>query len=158
MNLKAAGAAAFVAALLLLAQTSPRASAPARQGLKTTRKDAVVFVVTKGKEMPAQVEPAAVIDGRGVIAEPALAAPVNGGLAEFLAPYYRKGAKYRLVFGGAEAGALTIREVNHAECSPNTASVDIDSATAKLGGNVMALATDGAQALRAQSSRRAPTA
>lgn len=158
MNLKTVGAAACVAALFLLARPAPRASASASPQDGATRQSSIVLLVTKSNGQPAQVEPAAVIDGRGVIAEPATAMADDGGLSAFLAPYYKPGAKYRLVFGGAEAGALTIRAVTHAECSPNTASADINSATAKLGGNVMALATDGAQALRAQSSRRVPTA
>jgi hypothetical protein len=53
---------------------------------------------------------------------------------------------------------LTIRAATPAECSPNAASADIGPTALKLGGNVMALATDGAHAPRAQSSRRAPTA
>ncbi len=158
MNLSKSGAAAFVAVLLLLAQLTPRTNASPQQQRATTRPDSVVFLVTKDATEDAQVEPVAVIDGRGTIAEPDSGRPDDGGLSAFLAPYYKPGAKYRLVFGGAEAGALTIRAVTHAECSPNTASADIDSATAKLGGNVMALATDGGFALRAQSSRRVPTA
>lgn len=159
MNPFQAGAAAFVAALLLLAQPTPRASASSTQGLKTTRKESVVFLVTKGDERGAQVEPVAVIDGRGALAEPGSeAAGGDGALNTFLARHYRAGAKYRLIYGGAEAGTLTIRAATAAECSPNTASADIDSTAAKLGGNVMALATDGAHAPRAQISRRAPTA
>lgn len=157
MNPNKAVAAALVAALLTLAQPAPRASAPPQQQSGTLRRDSVVFVVTKGNATPAEVEPAAVINGRGAIAEPALGASADGGLSAFLVPYYKPGVKYRLVFGGAEAGTLTVREVTHADCSPNTASVDVDSATAKLGGKVMALATDGPHTLRAQSSRRAPT-
>ncbi|HEX6184842.1 MAG TPA: hypothetical protein VFZ44_13235 [Pyrinomonadaceae bacterium] len=158
MNPQKAGAAALVAALLLLAQPTPRASASPQQQGATTRQSSIVFLVSKGDEQPAQVEPAAVIEGRGVIAEPTEGAAEEGGLSAFLMPYYKPGAKYRLVFGGAEVGALTIRAATNAECSPNTASADIDSSAVKLGGNVMALATDGRQALRAQSSRRAPTA
>ena len=158
MSLRTAGAAAFVAALLLLAQTSPRASASSTQGLKTTRKDSVVFLVTKDATEGAQVEPVAVIDGRGALAEPATEAGGDGARSAFLARHYRAGAKYRLIYGGAEAGTLTIRAATPAECSPNAASADIDSTAVKLGGNVMVLATDGAHATRAQSSRRAPTA
>jgi hypothetical protein len=157
MNPRTAGAVAFVAALLLLAQPSPRASA-SPQGLKTTRQDSVVFLVTKDATQDAQVEPVAVIDSRGALSEPDSGTASDGTPNEFLARHYRPGAKYRLIFGGAEAGTLTIRAATPAECSPNAASADIGSTTLKLGGNVMALATDGAHAPRAQSSRRAPTA
>jgi hypothetical protein len=157
MSPRKAVAAAFVAASLLLAQPTPRASAPPPQR-PTTRQESVVFVVIKGEGQDAQVEPVAVIDGRGALAEPAASEAGDGALAAFLARHYQPGAKYRLIFGGAEAGTLTIRAATPAECSPNAASADIGPAASKLGGNVMALATDGAHAPRAQSSRRAPTA
>ncbi|MET0626533.1 MAG: hypothetical protein ABW250_26600 [Pyrinomonadaceae bacterium] len=158
MNPRTAGAAAFVAALLLLAQTSPRASASAQQQSVKTGRDAAVFIVTKDGTEDAQVEPVAVIDKRGALAEPSSETSGDGAPSAFLARHYAPGTKYRLIFGGAEAGTLTIRAATPAECSPNAASADIDPASLKLGGNVMALATDGAHALRAQASRRAPTA
>ncbi|HEY0173855.1 MAG TPA: hypothetical protein VGB98_22765 [Pyrinomonadaceae bacterium] len=158
MNLRTAGAAAFVAALLLLTQPAPRASASSRQGRPTARQGSAVFIVTKDAAQDAQVEPVAVIDGRGALAEPTLEASGDGAPSAFLARYYRAGAKYRLIFGGAEAGTLTIRAATPAECAPNAASADIVPASLKLGGGVMALATDGAHAPRAQASRRAPTA
>lgn len=157
MNPRTAGAAALVAALLLLAQPAPQASASSRQGRTTARRESVVFVVTKDGTGDAQVEPVAVIDGRGALAEPATEAG-EGAPSAFLARHYRAGAKYQLIFGGAEAGSLTIRAATPAECSPNSASADIVPASLKLGGGVMALATDGAHAPRAQASRRAPTA
>lgn len=158
MKPRTAGAAAFVAALLLLAQPTPRVSASPQQPRTTTRQESVVFVVMKDATEDAQVEPVAVIDGRGALAEPAEEASGDGAPSAFLARHYRAGAQYRLIFGGAEAGTLTIRAATPAECSPNAASADIGTAASKLGGNVMALATDGAHAPRAQSSRRAPTA
>ena len=158
MNPYQAGAAAFVAALLLLAQPTPRPDASSIQGLKTTRQESVIFLVTKDAGQDAQVEPVAVINNRGTLAEPAAEASGEGALSAFLARHYRAGSKYRLIYGGAEAGTLTIRAATPADCSPNAASADIDSTAAKLGGNVMLLATDGAHATRAQSSRRAPTA
>jgi hypothetical protein len=152
MNPQHAGAAALVAALLLFAQASPQ------RRTTTPQRESVVFIVTKEAAQDAQVEPIAVVNRRGGFAEPAAGAAGDGSLSAFLAPYYKAGAKYRLIFGGAEAGDVTIRAATPAECSPNTASVDIGPTAASLGGNVMALATDGAHAPRAQSSRRAPTA
>jgi len=159
MNPYKAGAAALVAALLLLAQPTPRTSAlPRQQQRMNARQNSVVFIVTKDAGQDAQVEPVAVIDSRGAIAEPSSGTEGDGSLASFLAPYYKPGAKYRLIYGGAAAGTVTIRAATPAECAPNAASAVIDSTAAKLGGNVMLLATDGAHAPRAQSSRRAPTA
>jgi hypothetical protein len=158
MNPRTARAAALVAALLLLSQPTPRASAPSQQPRTAARQASAVFIVTKDAEQDARVEPVAVINNRGALAEPDTGAGADGAPSAFLARHYRAGAKYRLIFGGAEAGTVTIRAATPAECSPNAASADIDSTAANLGGNVMALATDGAHAPRAQSSRRAPTA
>ena len=158
MNPRTSRGAALVAALLLLMQLPPRAPASPQQQT-TTRKQSVVFIVTgEAGQGGARVEPVAVIDGRGALAEPVSDAAGEGALPAFLARHYRPGAQYRLIFGGAEAGTLTIRAATPAECSPNAASADIGQTSAKLGGSVMALATDGAHAPRAQSSRRAPTA
>jgi hypothetical protein len=158
VNPRKAGAAALAAALLLLAHPTPRASASSRQQQRATARQSVVFLVTKDAAQDAQVEPVAVIDGRGALAEPAAGATGGDALPALLARYYKAGAKYHLIYGGAEAGTVTIRAATPAECSPNAASADVVSTAAKLGGNVMALATDGAHAPRAQSSRRAPTA
>ena len=158
MNPQKAGAAALVAALLLLAQPTPRASASSQQQRSATTRQSVVFLVTKDATKSVQVEPVAVINNRGALAEPAAEATGDDALPAFLARSYKAGAKYQLIFGGAEAGTLTIRAATPAECSPNAASADLASTATKLGGNVMALATDGAHAPRAQSSRRAPTA
>jgi hypothetical protein len=158
MNPRTAGAAALFAALLLLARPAPHTSASARQQGATTRQESVVLLVTKGDGQGARVEPVAVIDGRGALAEPDLGAGGDGVPSAFIARHYRPGAKYRLIYGGAEAGFLTIRAATPAECSPNAASADLGPAAAKLGGNVMALATDHAHTQRTQSSRRAPTA
>ncbi len=156
MKLRTAGAAALAAALLLLAQAPPRPDASAQQQNAKTRQDSIVFVVAKDAAQRTQVEPVAVINSRGALADLPTADQDGAAPNAFLASRYRAGTKYHLIYGGADAGTLTIRAATPAECSPNAASVDVDSA-AKLGGNVMALATDGAHAPRAQVSRRAPT-
>lgn len=157
MKLKTAGAAALCAALLLLARPVPRDSASAQQQQATTRQESVVLLVTKGDVGDAQVEPVAVIDGRGTLAEPDLGAGSDGAPSAFIARHYQPGAKFRLIYGGAEAGFLTIRAATPAECSPNSASADLGPSATKLGGNVMALATDHARTQRTQASRRPPT-
>ena len=161
MNLRTAGAAALVAALLLLARPFPRASASPQQQGATTRQESVVLLVTREFAPDSRVlhvEPVAVIDGRGAFAEPNLGTGSDGAPSEFTARHYQPGAKYRLIYGGAEAGFLTIRAATPAECSPNDATADPGPTTAKLGGNLMALATDHAPTQRTQVSRRAPTA
>jgi hypothetical protein len=158
MNPHKAGAAALAAALLLLAQPFPRAYATVQRRPAETRRSAAVFVVTKGgTDGDAQVEPVAVINGRGALEEPPSGTSGEGELSTFLAERYKTGTKYQLIFGGADAGALTIRAAAAAECAPNAASAEMSPAL-KLGGNVTALAAEGSHAPRAQVSRRAPTA
>ncbi|HEX8338599.1 MAG TPA: hypothetical protein VF621_17905, partial [Pyrinomonadaceae bacterium] len=157
MRRRTSAAAPVVAALLLLAGPTPRASASPQQSRPTTRQESVVLIVTKGSGQGAQVEPVAVINNRGALVEPESNPAGGGALPSFLARLYRAGGRYRLIYGGAEAGTLTISAATPGECSPNAASADTGPTAAKLGGNVMALATDGAHAPRRQMSRRAPT-
>lgn len=150
-------AAIFVAVLLVHTPSTPHGPAVASaQRRASTQQKSVVFVVTTEAGAGAQVEPVAVVNHRGVFEEPISGGADGDANSAFFEGYYKSGAKYRLIFGGAESGSVTIREAMRAECAPFAARADI-STTAKLGGNVMALATDGTRALRANSSRRAPT-
>lgn len=90
--------------------------------------------------------------------------PVSGGegptrLASFNRTYYKSGSSYRLIFGGANAGNVTIKSSNpKAECSANMAEVNTFSTRAKLKGNVMALATNVVATRKASGVRRLPSA
>ncbi len=142
--------------LLLLVSVAPRDGAMwARQNPNSMRKS-VVFIVTKDAGGEVQVEPLALADHRGVFEEPISGGVNESALSAFFGRYYQSGTKYRLIFGGAESGTVTIREALRAECAPVAARAD-SVANVKLGGNVMGLATDGEFKLRAQSARRAPT-
>lgn len=80
-------------------------------------------------------------------------------LAAFSRSYYKVASTYRLIFGGANAGTVTIKESDpKAECIANTATVAITSTRAKLKGNVMALATNLATTTKGSGIRRLPTA
>lgn len=122
------------------------ARAPKAQGKFT------VFVVSRegGAAGQFQVEPVAVFNGRGAFEEPE--AP-----ASFAERYYKPGAKYLFLYGGAELGVVTIREASKGECAPSAASADV-STIARLDRDTMALAVDAKLKLRVRSSRRAPTA
>jgi hypothetical protein len=69
--------------------------------------------------------------------------------------YFASGKVYRLIFGGGEAGTVTVKKWSegcnniHAEATPST--------SAKLGGKVMALATNSDSLGKRPSTRRAPT-
>jgi hypothetical protein len=78
-------------------------------------------------------------------------------MSSFASAYYSKGHKYRVLFGGAEAGSLTVKEANKdKECSRSGANVMLRS-SAKLNRNVMALATNSDSLGRTKSIRRPPT-
>lgn len=80
-------------------------------------------------------------------------------ISRFTDAYYSRGKKYRVLFGGSEAGSLTIKKSNKdEECTRTSADVALTS-TARLNRNVMALATDSASlGGGAKSARRSPTA
>lgn len=69
--------------------------------------------------------------------------------------YFATGRTYRLIFGGGEAGSVTVKKWSegcntvHAEVTPST--------SARLGGQVKALATSSASLGKRASARRAPT-
>lgn len=74
----------------------------------------------------------------------------------FANEYFSAGRKYRLTFGGGDAGTATIKKWDTG-CNNIHASVEVET-TAKLAGKVMALATNSKTLGSRQSARRAPTA
>ena len=80
-------------------------------------------------------------------------------LALFHKTYFKPKSVYRLIFGGANAGTATVVSSDpNEECAKNTAQVTIKSTKTKLGGFVMALATDVAAKTDGSGVRRKPTA
>lgn len=76
---------------------------------------------------------------------------------QFTKTYYKPKTSYRLIFGGAVGGAVTVKSADPtAECASNLAEVSTQSTKTKLSGFVMALATN-APPNSAISSRRQPT-
>ncbi len=71
--------------------------------------------------------------------------------------YYKFGSMYRLIFGGSDAGKVTVTERGDGECTGNLATGSVDSDKAKLKGMVMALATDLIGAKNGAGVRRLPT-
>jgi len=105
----------------------------------------------------AWIEPIAFIEKGNLIA------PVGGDADEkeitsFNSAYYKPKSSYRLIFGGANAGTATIVSSNSkADCSRNMAQVTVSSTKTKLGGMVMALATDATGKKAGSGLRRKPT-
>lgn len=99
----------------------------------------------------------------GVVDKGALTAAVGGDgdtkdLAAFAATYYKPKTAYKLIFGGASGGTVSIKSSNtKAECGKNLADVTTVSSKAKLKGLIMGLATDDS-ITKTSGVRRMPTA
>jgi hypothetical protein len=120
---------------------------------QTKAKPIIFAVINDGQ----RIEPLALID------KGALTATTGGDgdekvLANFVKTYYQPKTIYRLIFGGADAGTITVKESDaKAECSKNMAQVAAQSGRAKLKGFVMALATNAPVSKTASGVRRLPT-
>ncbi len=119
------------------------------------------------KELPvifAVLNDGKVVEPIGYIDKGKLAHAVDGSsdaakLAAFNRLFYKPAATYRLIFGGADAGTVTIKSSDpKAECTANTAQVTFTSTKARLKGNVMGLATNAATSTKGSGVRRLPTA
>ena len=122
----------------------------------------VIFAVTKSKEDPGKVyiDPVVIINGERFLERPdphrSDGKTDSPAAREFIERYYRPGQKYRLLFGGGASGTVTVNRREEYSCSSLMASVVVQTSV-KLGGEVMALATNSDSLGKRQSSRHAPT-
>ena len=129
-------------------QTNTRQSA---QGAGST----VIFSLAKfDTTQPIYMEPIVVISGGKYTAPPVDADPAV--TKKFTDSYFRTGRQYRVVFGGGDAGTLTVQKNVEPGCVGLGAEVTVQT-TARLGGEVQALAVSSDKIGRGESSRRAPT-
>jgi len=135
-------------------------------GLATTRAqqrraasaapDSVVFAVTRGADAEFTFEPIATYR-RGAFAGSITGESSPEELTSFAKSYYRAGQRYRLIWGGAEAGTLVAKESQkESDCGKASATASAQT-DVQLGGNRMALATNSPKLGLAKPSRRAPT-
>ncbi|HEX8458496.1 MAG TPA: hypothetical protein VF656_14445 [Pyrinomonadaceae bacterium] len=118
--------------------------------------DTVVFAVTRRGDAAFEFEPITVYR-RGTFNASIAGDSEAAALTRFANNYYRAGQRYRLIWGGAEAGTVTAKQSQKAtDCSKAAATADVQTAV-QIGGNRMALATNSATLGLAKSSRRAPT-
>ncbi|NNE99936.1 MAG: hypothetical protein HKN25_13025 [Pyrinomonadaceae bacterium] len=116
-------------------------------------KSTIFAVLNDGKAL----EPIAHIEDKK------LSAPVNGSdelskKVTFAAAYYKPKAVYKLIFGGADAGIVTVESSSpQSECSSNMAQASVISKRTRLRGFIMGLATDLAPAKAGSGVRRLPT-
>jgi len=92
-----------------------------------------------------------------------LEAPVDGGsetsiIAAFNKIYYKPGTVYRLIFGGANSGTVTVKSSDvNADCSRNMAQATTKANKTPLAGLVMGLATNAPGKAGGTAFRRKPT-
>jgi len=113
------------------------------------RKVTVVFAVT-GRPDETSMDPVVIVE-RGHFLAPYSDAEQN----TFGEKFFAAGKTYRLIFGGGDAGSVTVDKWS-VGCNNIHAQVTVSSST-KLGGRVMALATSSETLGKRASSRRAPT-
>lgn len=115
--------------VILLLVTSAVAQKPSKK---------IFAVVNDGK----QVEPVAfVVNGKLTgIGDDVVRAENN---PQFAKTHYKPRTKYNLIFGGANAGTVTvIKDLSGSDCAGNQAEISVQSKRVKPKGFVMALATD----------------
>jgi hypothetical protein len=132
----------------------PKAPATAAKSKTTSRAGATLFVVAQDRG-GSHIEPlVGIIEGRYL--EPPSAESEQ--FAAFASRYYRAGQKYRLLFGGGDAGTATVkaRPDKDSECARALANVDLQTG-ARINGLVMGLATNSETLARRATARRFPT-
>lgn len=140
-------------AILIIAMVSA-ALAQKPRPKPTPKPRPIVFAVLNDGKV---VEPIAYAD-KGKLEQAVDNAAEAPKLAAFHRSYYKPASTYRLIFGGSDAGTVTVKTSDaKAECIANTANITFSSQRAKLKGNVMALATNVATTTKGSGVRRLPT-
>jgi len=146
----------FVGILIALISVSATDAQRRRSRVKPKVKpQPIIFAVVNDGQM---IEPLGLVDKGNLEA-------ATGGdgdekdLAAFAKSYYQPKTTYQLVFGGADAGTVTVTGSNaKADCNKNMAQITVQSKKTKLKGFVMALATSDLADKSITGVRRLPTA
>lgn len=78
--------------------------------------------------------------------------------AKFVKDRYKPKTRYNLIFGGANAGTVSVvKDLSDTECAKNQANISVVSKTVKPKGFVMALATDSLAKKNVKGLRELPT-
>jgi hypothetical protein len=118
------------------------------------RKGGTMLFVVSGEDETKQMDALVLIQG-GKFSEPTGGDPQGRDLSPFSKAYLRAGQTYRLLFGGGEAGTVTVR--NASEGCNNIHAEVLAQTSKKLSGHVMALATNSQTLGHKEGSRRALT-
>ena len=152
----------LITLFILLVLVCPLAGGAKESSEKSpaSQSSAVIFAVFGAavEGASARMEPILILEG-GKYKEPVSGGSDINDITRFFDSHYRKGQKYRILFGGAEAGTATVKKsVKDEECFRTGADITVQS-DARLNRNVMALATDSTSLGLAatERSRRSPT-
>lgn len=144
-RIAAASVATFFFASLIPAQKTTK---PVVQAAKP-----IIFAVIDDGQ---RIEPIAYLN-KGKLEKPADGGDAPNIILAFNKSYYKAGTAYRLIFGGANSGTVTIKSSNpNSDCGKNIGTVTTKAAKTPLKGFVMGLATNAASKSTA-SYRRKPT-
>jgi len=117
-------------------------------------KPIIFAVLSDGKS----VEPIAYVN-KGKLTPPVNGSDAQNIIVAFNKTYYKPGTVYRLIFGSANAGNVTVKSSDaKSECSRNMGTVITTSSKVQLKGLVMGLATNMPSKTTNASYRRKPTA
>jgi hypothetical protein len=142
-----------IACLLFVILSINTVAGQKRKTVAQKTKPVIFAVLNDGKTL----EPIALID-KGELIKASDGGDDSKIIAAFTKLYYKPKATYRLIFGGADAGVVTVKSSDpKAECSANMAQVSTVSSKAKLGGFVMGLATNQSVDKTVKGLRRLPT-
>ena len=138
---------------LLLPRAPGEAQTNAQRGAQVAGGGTVIFSLMKDIYGTFHMEPIVIISGGKYTAPPT---EDEAGAKKFSDTYFRTGRQYRVVFGGGDAGSLTVQKYEKDQCLNLVADVGAQT-TARLGGEVQALAVSSDKIVSGLSLRRAPT-
>lgn len=121
-------------------------------GATAQKPNTVIFAVAGGPD-EYHMDAVVVVDGKRLVAP--FSDEQKDKQKKFAEKYFATGRGYRLMFGGGAAGSVTLKKWSEG-CNTVHAEVAVSS-SARLGGNVRALATDSDSLGKRPSARRAPT-
>ncbi|CAN5506314.1 hypothetical protein BH10ACI2_BH10ACI2_09950 [soil metagenome] len=151
MNKKYAGKLLFL--LVIVACIASNAFSQRQVPAAKVSKPAIFAVLMDGKSL----EPIAYVN-KGKLEAPANGSDEESVITAFNRIYYKPGTVYRLIFGSADAGTVTVKSANaKSDCSKNMADVLTKTSKTPLKGFVMGLATNVAGKTTGTGMRRKPT-
>ena len=151
INLKRLRLVLLFAVLALIASGFHRGDSAA--SVSAPQNNSTIVFAVGGEPDFYHMDAVALFNGRQF--KPAYAEEPKDAQKNFAEKYFATGRKYRLIFGGGAAGSVTLSKWNEG-C--NNIHSEITAATsARLGGQVRALATNNDALGQRPSARRAPT-